>query len=942
MYKRHSGRRSVSPQDTQSSDGSQFRRSGAGNKVASLKNQWLAVEQEQQQAAAQSYHGSVRSTTSSASGGSHRAPSPMAIRSRLSFEPGNDSEEEEDEEDLDLQDQSNDQVILENDHQAYYEPKPSTYTNSTPTSMAIPSPSAHFGSSQEFKVAKEGWIYKRNSLMQWRQVYAVAKHGNAVKPGSLYLYKDDKFANHIHTYDMSEVVQVEPRNQDYRAGIKWEFRLLVKKEDVILATEDMSSRQAWINSLTSIMGKVSLASHSELQSKTYMMEQANRQMRMDNAALETDNARLRQELLDVQKRERSLASEHAARESGLNTELEHVRQTLDETELELVALREKTETLEQQKMTWQARTQEMQAALQESRDKLAYMEEQHGYLVEDLEQLREEKKEWQMARSSTPPRRQFSSGPPPSAAYRHGRRGPPAHDGMAYGDLYEPTDDVAGLRHIKSQLQSLVDHIKDPALLAHVEDVKAGVDKLDDSLSDAKEGWADLQDNLVKLLAKEQQDKDELWTSVREGLDKWQGDGEKVDHMLQDIQASQTSLLTMLRDQSANQGPLDLAPVMEQWQAEQKKFLQQLQDQFGVSAVAQPASARQDQHLEKQFLQALDSLRENVDQGRTDSEKSFKVLGQLFQHVLHQLDDLDVPDLAKPLDDVMERLLTMDERLHRLQVYTHKDAGAADDQIHGDDVRDMLVDTRSFMAHIEQVLDQFGGNQAGLEATVRRAVKTALNTHTERQQAQGQDATDQLQRYEDRARDYMDRSMKDMRTHLEDCTTEQYKMTEELILRAVQHLQQITSEHQPLTNNEGNDTKALQAQRQDLENAIDRLLKEKRQLEADSKQLGKDNQQLEVALHKKQAELQVAQDEYSRLKQQIDHDRQAAVTHLARDLEPLLRQIQQFKQSPPSPQEDLFSDDSGEYIDLGRGSRNRKPNKDKRQSPLANYLHQPR
>lgn len=27
---------------------------------------------------------------------------------------------------------------------------------------------------------------------QWKSVYAVAKHGNAVKPGGLYIYKDDK------------------------------------------------------------------------------------------------------------------------------------------------------------------------------------------------------------------------------------------------------------------------------------------------------------------------------------------------------------------------------------------------------------------------------------------------------------------------------------------------------------------------------------------------------------------------------------------------------------------------------------------------------------------------------------------------------------------------------------------------------------------------------
>ncbi|KAI9248188.1 hypothetical protein BY458DRAFT_560203 [Sporodiniella umbellata] len=161
-------------------------------------------------------------------------------------------------------------------------------SNRSLTSLQSPSPTY---ASQESKVIKEGWLYRKNGLMPWKPVYGVAKHGNSIKPGGLYLYKDVKCAHHLQTYDMSEVVEIAPRAQDYKPGIKWEIRMLVKREDVILGMDDIVSRKDWVDSLTSIMGKVSMATQNELNARIQTSEQMNRHLQTVVETLEEENRR---------------------------------------------------------------------------------------------------------------------------------------------------------------------------------------------------------------------------------------------------------------------------------------------------------------------------------------------------------------------------------------------------------------------------------------------------------------------------------------------------------------------------------------------------------------------------------------------------------------------------------------------------------------------------
>ncbi|ORZ15256.1 hypothetical protein BCR42DRAFT_416736 [Absidia repens] len=825
---------------------------------------------------------------------------------------------------------------------------------SSPSVITMASQPTHFGSTQEFKVAREGWLYKKNSLMQWRPVYAVAKHGNAIKPGALYLYKDDKFANHIHTYDMSEVVEVEPKKQDYRPGIKWELRLLVKRDDVLLATDDVTTRKDWINSLTSIMGKVSLATHSELQSRTVSMEQLNRQLQATNASLEQDNTLLRQELTEAQKRERSLASEHTARESGLVSELEHVRQQLEQAEQDLAESRSKADDLEKQKMTWQAKAQDCQEQAHDWRERVAVLEDEKDHLldekdmlVDEKEQLLDEKErlldekeqQWRMMNAATSYHNVSNSNSSSSGGGGGGRSGGRRNHIKQHANASMGSDDDGGMmviRDVKYHLESLRDQIKDPLLQSHVLDIKSGLLEV--------EG-----DDRARLLDTFQSE----FANMRESS---LGDYSQLQSILADLQSSQTTLLeTVVKNDSAA-----IEDAIKVWQDEQKRHAQNMVEQqqqwlddmqgkildqvkatknassSGKGEFTMMESTQDPQAHQKYILSTLethlDALKDGQDQSREEYDKSFKVLGQLFQHVIQQVDDIVVPDVSHHLDELADRMATIDQRLHRIQLMKSNSDGGGDSLAemqnlgHGsmedEDIRELVIGTRGFMERTLRVLDRFGGSQSGLEETVRRAVKNAFNSHLDVNWNDPHQNEEKLKRYEENARGYIDKAMSGMRGHLEDYTGVMYKMIEDLILRAVQHLDNNTSGGGDDNSKEdkGATSYHQEQQQQRLVADIERLTKERDDLETLVKQLGKENNQVAVELAKKKTELQSTTSEYERVQRQIQQARHDSLAAMARDLDPLVRQINMLKQSVQGGPDGFYSDDSdqsGGYIDLG-------------------------
>ncbi|KAF7732311.1 hypothetical protein EC973_005207 [Apophysomyces ossiformis] len=875
-----------------------------GKSVAALQqhHQWLMQQQQQQQQQQQPPICPRPSKSIPPLSTGLRSPSPATPKSHRRSPIQREEEEEEEIESIEEN---------QDDHANARNHGPLTPTSSYSSNPLM-------SGSQEFKVAREGWIYRKNTLLQWKPVYAVAKHGNAIKPGGLYLYKDDKpkFSSHIHTYDMSEAVEVEPRSQEYRAGIKWEFRILVKREDVLLATDDIQSRKEWIDALTSIMGKVSIATHSELQTRTRTAEQYNRDLQAANEELETENQQLREQLAmieeDFAKRERNLHSERTAREKALITEMENIRQTLET----------KCDILEHEVSSWRAKASDRK----KQANNLEAEVHKWRARVEELETEKPVARQKELRFEDEQPRR---------------------------GDDWQGIKD--GLRTLRDQIKSTSD--SNPLLQAHVLDIKSAVNKLHENLEEACSGWNELQADIVRFLDTERENKeapaaiDKLRidiSSLREELLEIPEDDEEeqrdsksklnkslslsgkfdvIMKMMEILQATQNRLVEM---QEANEEKgscedkdktgidkedfeLAVSTLREKLVAQKSEL-----SQFMEEVKSQPEAVHKRLNEMTETIRSyLNDCKETGNGAHDEHEKSLKVVGQLFQHIISQIEASVIPDLPvlfQQLEDVVDRLNSVEERLIS-QIESPGRQDIAMDKGNGtdmDEIRELVVGTRGFMERTLRVLDRFGGSHAGMEETVRRAVKSAFNSHMDvnwkdigKSKQDSVTATEEkLKQYEENARGYFDKSMSGMREHLEEYTGVLYKMIEDLVLRAVEHLEGANHKE------EGEQYK--NAFREQLERDIHQLGEERQRLQKLVNDLRQDTSTVQQELARKKADLQSVQVEYATtLKAGQEHS-----AALARDLEPLIRQIAKLRQLDLDTSDD--SEGSAGYVDLGK------------------------
>ncbi|KAG2223254.1 hypothetical protein INT45_006135 [Circinella minor] len=979
--------------------------------------------------------------------------------------------------------------------------------------------------SQEGKVAHEGWIYRKNGLM-WKQVYAVAKHGNAIKPGGLYLYKDDKFSSHIQTFDMSEVVEVEPRAQEYRAGIKWEFRMLVKRDDVIFATDDITGRKVWIDALTSIMGKVSMATHSELQSRVVSADHVNRELQSNLNTLHSENEHLREQLNIIQKEVHRRHGEHSVREKELEHDLDDMQQAMDS----------RCELLEEELNIWRTKANGLEKELQQT--KKSHKEEVAGHkkVYQDVvAQHKMEVAEWRarvevlekqgkqqqqtyydyhnLATSNSGTngnsnnKRRSSTRNGSSNNYnrrRHNRRrdnypsSSSDEEDDGDGDNHQQPqassvkDTIAEVRYNLHALREQIKNESGPLVQSHIVDIKAGVTKLNDTLEEARKGWTDLQIDIMRFF-EENNDKDNKKDDVEGGTlkelnaqvlalrrelhgdepeedtgDENEGSedrnnkkvsfGDKFDVMMQMVemvQLSQNRLMECYLEQAEDENKgihIDKArmeAVQFMLEELQERLLTNSNGDGSVNIGGGPSASPTNQHEEKtqeqlrdaivghlesimqnqqnqqsteiiskldEYMTAqqqsiLETMKKNTNEmqvhDREEHEKNLKVLGQLLEHVINQIEASSIPDLpalSEQLEQTVNRLSVMADRLannpiqKKISSVTNNDDGDEQDadgnkmttlrnapnnngessteehQQTLQEIQNLVAGTQSFITRTLRVLEQY--DNKGVEETVRRAVKSAFNSHLDVQWEQQQKTNDKdetlMKRYEENARTHFDKSMSNMREHLEEYTGVLYRMIEDLVLRAVEHLDQQgggnsmnnvnengnnTTDSNENTNNDARNQ--LHGQKTDylielhiklsttkdrLESEIERLQEEQQSLEAQVGGLKKTRAELEKEIEEKRMALHAVKVEHETLLQ--NNLIEPATAALARELEPLVHQITRLKQlasfnhGTSDDDSTSSSSSSGGYVDLGHMSQQQQQQQQNRQ-PSQQYINKP-
>ncbi|KAF9931054.1 hypothetical protein FBU30_010883 [Linnemannia zychae] len=155
--------------------------------------------------------------------------------------------------------------------QTFHQPTPQQqqqpFSPATPradlSNIASPSNNAAFG----MQIAKEGWLWRRGNLLTWKRCYAIGRFRGEAHPGLLTLFKDNEHLFPIKTIDMAECLEVQVKSQDTKGAGRFEFKLVTRKEEIWFATDTMSERTGWIDSLNSLMSKAVGASLLKLEAK---------------------------------------------------------------------------------------------------------------------------------------------------------------------------------------------------------------------------------------------------------------------------------------------------------------------------------------------------------------------------------------------------------------------------------------------------------------------------------------------------------------------------------------------------------------------------------------------------------------------------------------------------------------------------------------------------
>ncbi|KAG0020374.1 hypothetical protein BGZ82_011628 [Podila clonocystis] len=104
-------------------------------------------------------------------------------------------------------------------------------------------------------------------LQTWKRCYAVGRHRADSHPGILTLFKDNEHMFPIKTIDMAECFEVQVKAMDAKASGRFEFKVVTRKEETWFATDTMTERTGWIDTLNSLMARAVGASLMNLEAK---------------------------------------------------------------------------------------------------------------------------------------------------------------------------------------------------------------------------------------------------------------------------------------------------------------------------------------------------------------------------------------------------------------------------------------------------------------------------------------------------------------------------------------------------------------------------------------------------------------------------------------------------------------------------------------------------
>jgi hypothetical protein len=716
---------------------------------------------------------------------------------------------------------------------------------------------------------------------------------------------------------MSEVLEVSPRAQDFKQGLKWEICMRVNRDDVILATDDNLSRKDWVEALSSIMGKFSVATQNQLQSRIQSSEMMNRDLQLVAEDLDLENSQLKEQIEMLKdgaaKKERQFQQEIQQRESELKLEMTRLKQKMD-TRCELI---------EKEADQWRSKCSQFE---QSSVDTTLLEEKQAR-----IEELELEVRQWRLRVDDLEHSQKQMELKNTSNTYRS------RTNSVDTDHIRESMSDV------KYSLRLLQDKVKESDM--PIQDIKSTVTSLCQSLEEAKLEWSTIQGDIVKFLTSETENKHADENSQRQSMEvlrnefdhlreelvgitsQDESDSKKepslcekfdiVIQMIENLQLTQAyhspaSTGNLVNEIEEKLRPNELFNAVSNQDKQLGSLVEQFRDiQEQLESVGRfrplPSPPNGDMHkVQDEISQIIESAMRDIFQSQQDQEKQAKVTEKYLQMIAKSIEHssmADLPSVSGQLEEIVERLNGTEQRLAQISTLPSKaeefqpmkNMPPIDENDKLGQFYQFVKSTENFMKRALCVLQRYADDSTNMEEVIRRSVIRASKDQLEEiysiQEQNKQERAyveKRMQQYETNARGFFDKSMEKVKTDLTEITGVLYEMLERLVIESLEQVE---------SKSGASDTGTLQNEKKALEKELKSMRDELTQLQSD---------------------IRAARFEHDHLCQEIQKQKQDSVNNLAKELEPLIHQITKLKKVAG---EEFSDDSSGDYVDLGRDTK---------------------
>ncbi|KAJ3370610.1 hypothetical protein GGF31_003924 [Allomyces arbusculus] len=186
---------------------------------------------------------------------------------------------------------------------------------------------------------KSGWVLWKTSIMTWKRCYISAK-AKELTAGTLFFYRDDMEFKPFKQLDLTECVQVEARDfQKGSSNNRYEFKLLFRKHDLVLATESVDDTEAWCAILRTLIPRIvepGLARmNQELEATQSHLTEAERERRR----LAEENTSLHDRVAELEHRVETFTADDSHRARHHDQLVDAMTRRLEEAEREVARLR---------------------------------------------------------------------------------------------------------------------------------------------------------------------------------------------------------------------------------------------------------------------------------------------------------------------------------------------------------------------------------------------------------------------------------------------------------------------------------------------------------------------------------------------------------------------------------------------------------------------------